>query len=98
MTQAEYAAEISVAEELPRRERGLWSDAFRRLIRNRLAMLALLVLAVIVVVTLAGNYVGAVQRYDPRTQDYSVLHEGPSADHFFGTAGLGGENCAGVPQ
>jgi len=98
MAQAEYAAEISVAEELPRRERGLWSDAFRRLIRNRLAMLALVVLAVVIVVTLAGNYVGAVQRYDPKTQDYSVLHEGPSADHFFGTDGLGRDNWARVLQ
>src|SRR3989304_10223278 len=98
MAQAEYAAEIPVAEELPGRERGLWSDAFRRLVRNRLAMLALVVLAVIVVVTLAGNYVGAVQRYDPKTVDYSVLHEGPSTDHFFGTDALGRDNWARVLQ
>ena len=50
--QAQEAVEREwlVGGELRRRERGLWSDAFRRLIKNRLAMMALILLGVLLVV------------------------------------------------
>ena len=76
--------------------RGLWSDAFRRLIRNRLAMAALILLSVLAVLAIAGNTVGWVQRYDPTYQDYSVEKTCPSWDHFFGTDNLGRDNWARV--
>jgi oligopeptide transport system permease protein len=99
MAEADYIEELALEEEAALgRERGLWSDAFRRLIRNRLAMLGLIILLAIFVVAVAGNYVHAVQRYEPQSQDYSVLHTGPSVDHFFGTDNLGRDNWSRVMQ
>src|SRR3972149_8479860 len=84
-------AELTQAHQAPR---GLWSDAFRRLIRNRLAMAALILLSVLAFLAIAGNTVGWVQRYDPTYQDYSVVKTGPSWITFFGTANLGRDNWA----
>ena len=77
-------------------ERGLWSDAFRRLIRNRLAMVALIVLSAIIVVTIAGNISGTVQRFSPSAVDYDHVQEGPSGHNFFGTDNLGRDTWARV--
>jgi oligopeptide transport system permease protein len=99
MTEAEAVSRLEAPEEVaPRRERGLWSDAFRRLMRNRLAVAGLIVLAAIAVLAFLGNHVDLVQRYDPRVQDYGAVHEGPSWDHFFGTDQLGRDNWARVLQ
>jgi len=84
------------AEFETRRERGLWSDAFYRLTRNRLAMVAMVLLIVIAVVTVLGNYTHVVQRYRPSEQNYDVLNQAPSMDHFFGTDSLGRDNWARV--
>jgi oligopeptide transport system permease protein len=96
---AEAEAELGPLQDvgLRGRERGLWSDAFRRLIRNRLAMAALFVLAAIAVITIAASFSDWVQRYHPyQDQDYSAVQEGPSWDHFFGTDNLGRDNWARV--
>lgn len=100
MAEARAAAQPEALEETwtLRRERGLWRDAFMRLSRNRLALAALVVLAAVGVLALLGNYVEAVQRYDPRAQDYSTIHAGPSLDHFFGTDNLGRDNWSRVLQ
>ncbi len=90
--------DLGIEGEVPRRERGLWSDAFRRLIRNRLALVALILLCTIATLAILGNYVDAVQRYDPRVQDHSQLRANPSWDHFFGTDNLGRDNWARVMQ
>jgi len=98
MAQAEVIGELGIEDAGPRRERGLWSDAFRRLIKNRLALVALVLLAAIATLAILGNYVDSVQRYDPRFQNYDHLREGPSWDHFFGTDNLGRDNWARVLQ
>lgn len=86
-------------EAATRRERGLWSDAFRRLIRNRLAMGALVILVLLGILAVTGNTIGWVQRYDPAFDyDRSALKEGPSLDHFFGTDNLGRDNWSRVLQ
>lgn len=95
------AGAVARIEELEgaaiRRERGLWSDAFRRLIRNRLAMGALILLLIIGILAVTGNTMGWVQRYDPAFDyDRTALKEGPSWDHFFGTDNLGRDNWARV--
>ena len=82
--------------ELRRRERGLWSDAFRRLIRNRLAMVALILLSAILVISILGNTVSGFQRYSPSAQDYGHVQEGPSGHNFFGTDNLGRDTWARV--
>jgi oligopeptide transport system permease protein len=94
------AAEAGLAEigwELPTRERGLWSDAFRRLARNRLAMGALILLVLLATVAVTSQYVGGLRRYHPyQEQDYQHVQEGPSSRHFFGTDNLGRDNWSRV--
>jgi oligopeptide transport system permease protein len=80
-----------------RPQRNLWSDAFRRLIRNRLAVVSMIVLAIIATGAFAADYVGPLERYDPyQDQDFAHLQEKPSSDHFFGTDNLGRDNWARV--
>lgn len=86
------------APALGYRQRGLWSDALRRLRRNRLALLSLIILAALTAVVILGNTVDFVQRYSPREQDFTAIHQGPSADHFFGTDQLGRDTWARVLQ
>jgi oligopeptide transport system permease protein len=82
-----------------RKQRGLWSDAFRRLIRNRLAMIALVVLLFLVVLAIAGNYIDAVQLHDPAAQPRDdVTKAGPTWDHPFGTDNLARDSWARVLQ
>ena len=79
------------------RQRSLWSDAFRRLLKNRLAMVGLIIIAVIFVVVILGNYVDSFQRHDPRVQEFDSLQD-PSSAHYFGTDQLGRDNWARVLQ
>ena len=97
MEGAEAASVLEAPAEFEiRQERGLWSDAFHRLTRNRLAMVAIILLIAIAALTILGNYTDTVQRYRPSAQDYDVLNQGPSIDHFFGTDSLGRDNWARV--
>ena len=97
MEGAEAASVLEAPAEFEiRQERGLWSDAFHRLTRNRLAMVAIILLVAIAALTILGNYTDTVQRYRPSAQDYDVLNQGPSIDHFFGTDSLGRDNWARV--
>ncbi len=96
MTDAAPTGIEELSEASARRHRGLWSDAFRRLIRNRLAMIALIVLVAIAIITVLGNTVDVVQRFRPSEQIYTEIHEAPSANHFFGTDHLGRDEWARV--
>jgi len=99
MAEAEIISALERLEEFaPRRQRGLWSDAFFRLTRNRLAMAALVVLAIVATIALLGNNVDAVRRYDPRVQDYDLTLAEPSGSHFFGTDILGRDSWSRVLQ
>ena len=68
--------------------RGLWSDAWRRLIKNRLALVALVILVGIAFVAFAAPYIPALEHHDPAaiTTD---KHFGPGTAHWFGTDQLG---------
>ena len=96
MAQEEVATALGLEQAHMGRERSLWSDGLRRLLKNRLAMASLIILTVIVTLAVLGNTVNAVQRYSPSYQDYSAIQEGPSWDHFFGTDNLGRDTWARV--
>ncbi|MCH8814336.1 MAG: ABC transporter permease [Chloroflexi bacterium] len=94
------ALELEDTFELPP-QRGLWSDALHRLMQNRLALVSLFVLGALAVVVLLGNYVDAVQRYEPSALGDALpagRHEAPSWDHFFGTDILGRDTWSRVMQ
>lgn len=75
------------------RTRGLWSDAFRRLRRNRLAVAGLILVGAIAVVA----FVPGIRRYDPyNDQDRASLYASPSAEHWLGTDNLGRDNWSRV--
>lgn len=66
--------------------RSLWADAWRRLLKNRLAVAGLCVISVFLVAALFGRY---VTPYDFLAQDLTHQLQPPSADHWLGTDALG---------
>lgn len=58
----------------------------RRLLRTRLAPLAVFVVCVLI---LCAVFAGAIAPYDPTYQDYASTNQGPSLAHWFGTDNLG---------
>ncbi len=75
----------AVAADRPARNAQL--DIARRVLRVRLAPLALTILGTFLLIAI---FAGQVQRYDPITdQSYSEANEGPSAAHWLGTDYLG---------
>jgi len=91
-------ADGALFEAEPRlgRQRGLWSDAWRRLIRNRLALAAMAILAVIVFLSFIGTTYGPTARFEPNDQQPAIKFQGPSAEHWFGTDNLGRDLFARV--
>ena len=77
--------QTATAAERPARRASL--DIARRLLRVRLAPLALAILGTFLLVAI---FAGQIQRYDPITdQSYSEANEGPSRAHWLGTDYLG---------
>ena len=73
-------------EHAARRQVGYWQDAWRRLRQNKTAMAALVLLAVLLVMTLIGpNLTG----YSFEQMDREAKNMAPSAQHWFGTDDLG---------
>jgi ABC-type dipeptide/oligopeptide/nickel transport system permease subunit len=68
------------------RQRSLWGDAFRRLIRNRLSLVGLVIFIVMVVCAVAGPVLAP---YPYQEQDLLHVAEGPTWTHLFGTDDLG---------
>lgn len=66
--------------------RSLWSDAWRRLARNRMALFGLSIVVAITFIAVFGN---TISPYDPNQQDLEHVAEGPSRAHWLGTDQLG---------
>lgn len=63
-----------------------WKDAWIRLRENKLAMISLVILLIIVLFAIIGQW---LTPYDYRTNDLSMTNQPPSSEHWFGTDGLG---------
>ncbi len=97
MEELEYRAElIEEADWAPMRQRGLWSDAFRALRRNRMSMAAVVILLILAVLTVSTDFTQLISRYSYRDQVYAHVGEAPSWAHFFGTDYLGRDNWSRV--
>ncbi len=75
-------------EGLARAHRGLWTDAWRRMMKNRMAMVSLVLLAVLIAAAFIAPELGAIERHEPaRISTEKQL--GPTGEHWFGTDQLG---------
>ncbi len=83
----------AVAFDLQTKQRGLWSQAFQRLIRNRLAMLGGIVLSGIVLMSVLTSLVPAIENHEPSTFPRPLtledVHSGPDLTNYLGTDHLG---------
>ena len=76
----------SFSENLEIEGRSLWKDARIRFMRNKAAMVSLVILCVI---TLAVIFVPMVAEFSYDDTDWYALHQAPSMVHLFGTDSLG---------
>jgi oligopeptide transport system permease protein len=76
------------------RPQSLWADAFRRLLRNRAAVLAAFLLAFISMLVVVAPWIPGLQ--DPAAQDLALGATAPSAAHWFGTDELGRDTLSRV--
>jgi oligopeptide transport system permease protein len=99
VTTSEAAYALSAEPEL-REQRGLWTDAYRRLIRNKLAVAGILALVLVLALAFVGPYVGPFGRYGANEQDQTGASKqlSPSADHWMGPDQLGRDRFARVQE
>jgi oligopeptide transport system permease protein len=83
--------EARPATEVPAAEKGtsLWADAWRRLRKNRLAILGAVVLVVVVLLCVVGPIVLRANGIDHEATNLGHTNEAPSAEHWFGTDAAG---------
>lgn len=76
-------------EQFARKQEGLWTMAFRRLIRNRLAFVSAIILLMITVVSILAQFIPAIERHSATEQQYLIVNQGPSWEYWMGTDILG---------
>jgi oligopeptide transport system permease protein len=79
-------ASLRAETKAPRRQRGLWRDAWYRLTRNRAAVVGLVFVVLLVLASLLANVLAP---YTFDRQDLDSADLGPSGAHLFGTDQLG---------
>ncbi|MCJ7805987.1 MAG: ABC transporter permease [Clostridia bacterium] len=63
-----------------------WQDAWRRLKQNPVAIASLILIVLIILVAIVGPLFSP---YSYSDQNFDITNQGPSAEHWFGTDGLG---------
>ena len=77
---------LPVEPVLVRPPSSLWRDAWRRMLRNKFAVVSMIYVAVLIAVALFANVVAP---FPYEQQDLDHTDEGPTTLHVFGTDGLG---------
>ena len=86
-TDSANAADLSLELELQEmKSRGLWSDAFKRLVRNRLSMVGFFIFLLLFFTAILGPLLAP---YPYMLQNLDRIAEGPSGDYVLGTDDLG---------
>lgn len=85
LTPKQKQAHAEEMVELTKRH-GQWRDVLRRLFRNKLAVVGLVI---VVVIVLGVVFAGVLTPYDYDAQDYGSRFAYPSAQHLFGTDNFG---------
>lgn len=73
-------------EKIVRPSLTYWSDAWRRLKENKLAIISLIILIVVVAMAFIGP---KLRPWEYDYQDYTAINKNPSAERWFGTDELG---------
>jgi oligopeptide transport system permease protein len=76
-------------DTLRTKQRGLWSLAFQRLIKNRLALVSGIILIVIAATAILAQFVPLIEKHSATDQQYLITNTGPSKDYWLGTDILG---------
>lgn len=74
------------AERVVRPSMSYWADAWRRLKKNKLAMVGLIVLVTLTILAIIGPF---VQPYSYQEQDLASRNQAPNIQHWFGTDDFG---------
>ena len=74
------------AEEILRPSITYWQDAWRRLKQNKVATASLVILILITLMTMFGQYINGF-KFD--VTDSLLVNKGPTMTHWFGTDNLG---------
>ena len=82
-----------VVRAAPRASRGLWRDAFRRLMRNGPAVLGLVFIVIFVVSAILAPFLAP---YDPGQTNLAASKQGPSLQHLMGTDLLGRDQLSRI--
>ena len=86
-TDSANAADLSLELELQEvKSRGLWSDAFKRLVRNRLSMVGFFIFLLLFFTAILGPLLAP---YPYMLQNLDRIAEGPSGEYLLGTDDLG---------
>ena len=92
-SQSQEQATATKAASAPAKSRTLWGDAFKRLRKNKLAVIGVCWIIIVVVVALTADLWAKPWLGSPTASDSTTMAEtsllAPCAEHPFGTDALG---------
>ena len=86
------------SETFHTKQRGLWGQAWQRLIRNRLALVSGIFLVVLLVVAVLADFVPAVAHHNPRLTNFKASEVNPGSEYWLGADKLGRDLWARLMQ